>query len=211
MSFSRTCKGCRFIFASTLFLIAFFVLDYLNNGMRPPLAELLQNPDLVPLLYYVEGAFLLASDALLIAGVCIAGREGDDFKAAKWLAFLRLFFSVAYCVFDCFLLREYNYIPDMLNICASLCAVFIWYHVLGGVIFMSCSLADRVTLSMAGVVRVLIVGTYALLAVTRVVSLLVTDAAAGDVLMIVNLAAELVSAGLLLAVLYRASRMKAVS
>lgn len=54
------------------------LLDYLNSGMRPPLAELLQNPDLVPLLYYVEGAFLLISDGLLIAGVCIAGREGDD-------------------------------------------------------------------------------------------------------------------------------------
>lgn len=151
--------------------------------------------------------FLLAGEALVIIGFCVAAREGQSFRVAKWFMLIKLPFVIACNVIRFFLPSLGTSIPAMLDICGNLCQLFACYCFANGIICIACSLADRVTLTMMELSRTLLIVTYGLDTASRVMTILITSSQAHFGLSVVNLLASFASSVIFMGILFHIYRM----
>lgn len=206
MKFPYAHKGVRILlFSEVLTLCAFLIRFPVLAGLDPDgwgnRAAALQR--------YVVPALLLAGAALQLICVNIASREGRLFQVAKWVTRIKLFFSVAWLVVSCIWPSADNNVTDMLEISASLCQLFIYYDILSSILYIACSLADYVTLSMIERTRYILFIACSAMTLTLVMSMFIQDSRAVLALGIVSLLLRAASSALFIYVLHRVLRLEA--
>ena len=205
MKFPYAHKGVRLlIWSEALMLCAFLLRFPVLAGLDPAgwgnRAAALQR--------YVVPALLLAGVALQFICIQIACREGQLFRAAKWATCIRLLFTVAWFVVTCGWPSAGNKVADQLEASAMLCQLFIYYDILSGVLYIACSLADYVTLSMIERTRSILFIACGAMTLTLVMSLFVQDPRAVLALGIVILLLRAASGAIFMYVLYRVLQLE---
>lgn len=162
----------------------------------------------VALQRYVVSALLLASAALQLICIVDVGREGPLFRTARWLACVRLLFIAAWCADCCGWPPAGSNAMELLETCATMCQLFIYYDILGGVRYFACELADFYTLSAIEGIRKVLFATCGAMTLTRVMRLFTQDGRAVLALGIVCLVLRAASGAMFIFVLYRVLRLE---